>query len=52
MKLNEAIGEFLTGYCTTYGRRRKTETAYRSDLAQFLAFAVLGIPPSPYADRA
>src|SRR5699024_5646099 len=39
MRLNEANVEFLSGYFSTHGRRKKTEAAYRSDLAQFNAFA-------------
>lgn len=39
MQLNEANVEFLSGYFSTHGRRKKTEAAYRSDLAQFKAFA-------------
>jgi integrase/recombinase XerD len=39
MRLNEANAEFLSGYFSTHGRRKKTEAAYRSDLAQFQAFA-------------
>lgn len=39
MRLNEANVEFLSGYFSTHGRGKKTEAAYRSDLAQFRAFA-------------
>lgn len=39
MRLNEANIEFLSGYFSTHGRRKKTEAAYRSDLAQFISFA-------------
>jgi integrase/recombinase XerD len=39
MRLNEATVEFLSGYFSTHGRRKKTEAAYRSDLSQFRAFA-------------
>lgn len=39
MRLNEANVEFLSGYFSTNGRRKKTEAAYRSDLAQFQTFA-------------
>jgi integrase/recombinase XerD len=39
MRLHEANAEFLSGYFSTHGRRKKTEAAYRSDLAQFKAFA-------------
>jgi integrase/recombinase XerD len=39
MRLHEANVEFLNGYFSTHGRRKKTEAAYRSDLAQFEAFA-------------
>jgi integrase/recombinase XerD len=38
MRLNEANVEFLSGYFSTHGRRKKTEAAYRSDLIQFQAF--------------
>jgi site-specific recombinase XerD len=39
MQLNQAIKEFLSGYFSTHERSKKTEAAYRSDLAQFRAFA-------------
>jgi integrase/recombinase XerD len=39
MRLNDANVEFLSGYFSTHGRRKKTEAAYRSDLIQFQAFA-------------
>ena len=39
MQLNQASVEFLTGYFSTHDRGKKTEAAYRSDLAQFRAFA-------------
>lgn len=39
MRLNQATAAFLTGYFATHERGKKTESAYRSDLAQFLAFA-------------
>lgn len=39
MRLHEAKVEFLSGYFSTHGRGKKTETAYRSDLAQFQSFA-------------
>jgi integrase/recombinase XerD len=39
MQLNQASKEFLSGYFSTHERRKKTEAAYRSDLAQFRAFA-------------
>lgn len=39
MRLDEANAEFLSGYFSTHRRRKKTEAAYRSDLAQFRAFA-------------
>jgi integrase/recombinase XerD len=39
MRLYEANVEFLSGYFSTHGRRKKTEAAYRSDLVQFQAFA-------------
>ena len=39
MQLNQACDEFLKGYFSTHERRKRTEDAYRSDLAQFRAFA-------------
>jgi integrase/recombinase XerD len=39
MQINQAINEFLSGYFSTHERGKKTEAAYRSDLAQFRAFA-------------
>jgi len=39
MQLNQASTEFLEGYFSTHERRRKTKSAYRSDLAQFQEFA-------------
>lgn len=39
MQLNQACEEFLRGYFSTHERRKRTEDAYRSDLAQFRAFA-------------
>ena len=39
MQLNQASSEFLNGYFSTHERRKKTKDAYRSDLAQFRAFA-------------
>jgi integrase/recombinase XerD len=39
MQLNQASSEFLRGYFSTHERGKKTEAAYRSDLAQFQAFA-------------
>jgi integrase/recombinase XerD len=39
MRLNDANVDFLSGYFSTHGRRKKTEAAYRSDLAQFQSFA-------------
>lgn len=39
MQLNQACDQFLRGYFSTHERRKKTEDAYRSDLAQFRAFA-------------
>lgn len=39
MQLNQACDQFLKGYFSTHERRKKTEVAYRSDLAQFRAFA-------------
>src|SRR5215210_1513207 len=39
MQLNHASTEFLSGYFSTHERSKKTEAAYRSDLAQFRAFA-------------
>lgn len=43
MKLNQASAEFLRGYFSTHERGKKTESAYGSDLAQFLAFADEGL---------
>jgi len=39
MNLNKAKAEFLSGYFSTNRRTNKTETAYGSDLSQFLQFA-------------
>jgi integrase/recombinase XerD len=39
MQLNQASSDFLSGYFSTHERRKKTKDAYRSDLAQFRAFA-------------
>jgi integrase/recombinase XerD len=39
MQLNQASSEFLRGYFSTHERGKKTEAAYRSDLAQFRSFA-------------
>jgi site-specific recombinase XerD len=39
MQLNQACDEFLRGYFSTHERRKRTKDAYRSDLAQFRAFA-------------
>jgi integrase/recombinase XerD len=39
MQLNQASHEFLRGYFSTHERGKKTQAAYRSDLAQFRAFA-------------
>ena len=39
MRLNQATAAFLSGYFSTHERGKKTESAYRSDLAQFRAFA-------------
>lgn len=39
MQLNQACDEFLRGYFSTHERRKRTEDAYRSDLAQFRVFA-------------
>jgi integrase/recombinase XerD len=43
MLLNQATTDFLSGYFSTHERSKKTETAYRSDLAQFRAFAGEGL---------
>jgi integrase/recombinase XerD len=43
MRLSQANAEFLGGYFSTNKRGRKTEAAYRSDLAQFCAFAGEGL---------
>lgn len=39
MRLNQATAAFLSGYFSTHDRGKKTESAYRSDLVQFVAFA-------------
>ena len=39
MRLAQASAEFLRGYFSTHKRGKKTEAAYRCDLAQFLAHA-------------
>lgn len=39
MQLKEACAEFLKGYFSTHERRKKTKTAYCSDLEQFKLFA-------------
>jgi integrase/recombinase XerD len=39
MRLNQATAEFMSGYFSTHERGKKTEVAYRSDLAQFQDFA-------------
>lgn len=39
MQLYQASSEFLNGYFSTHERSKKTEAAYRLDLAQFSAFA-------------
>src|SRR6266404_1782572 len=39
MRLAEAIAEFLNGYFSTNQRTKKTRTAYRSDLEQFVIYA-------------
>jgi integrase/recombinase XerD len=39
MQLNQASDEFLRGYFSTHERGKKTEAAYRTDLAQFSTFA-------------
>jgi integrase/recombinase XerD len=39
MQLSEANVDFLRGYFSTHKRGKKTESAYRSDLVQFLTFA-------------
>jgi site-specific recombinase XerD len=39
MQLNQACAKFLSGYFSTNERMEKTKAAYRSDLAQFKAFA-------------
>jgi site-specific recombinase XerD len=39
MQLNQASAEFMSGYFSTHERGKKTEVAYRSDLAQFQDFA-------------
>lgn len=39
MRLSQASTEFLGGYFSTHDRGKKTEAAYRADLAQFNVFA-------------
>ena len=39
MRLSQATAEFINGYFSTHERRKKTEAAYHSDLAQFQAFS-------------
>jgi integrase/recombinase XerD len=39
MNLNKAKADFLSGYFSTNRRTKKTESAYDSDLSQFLQFA-------------
>jgi len=43
MRLDQATAAFLSGYFSTHERARRTEAAYRSDLAQFTAFAGDGL---------
>jgi integrase/recombinase XerD len=43
MQLSQATAEFFNGYFSTHERRKKTEAAYRSDLAQFQAFGDEGL---------
>jgi integrase/recombinase XerD len=39
MQLKDACADFLNGYFSTHDRSAKTNSAYRSDLSQFQAFA-------------
>lgn len=39
MHMGKATADFFSGYFSTHDRRNKTKAAYRSDLAQFEAFA-------------
>jgi integrase/recombinase XerD len=39
MRLKQANGEFVNGYFSTHQRGEKTQSAYASDLAQFVEFA-------------
>ncbi len=39
MRLSQANREFLSGYFSTHQRGAKTQSAYASDLAQFVEFA-------------
>jgi len=39
MQLGQSVADFFSGYFSTHDRRNKTKAAYRSDLAQFRAFA-------------
>jgi integrase/recombinase XerD len=42
MRLDQACGEFISGYFSTHDRRKKTEAAYQLDLSQFSDFAGAG----------
>jgi len=42
--MDQAISEFLSGYFSTNQRKRKTETAYRIDLTQFMTFVGRNVP--------
>lgn len=44
MQLGQAVADFFGGYFSTHDRRNKTKAAYRSDLAQFQAFAGEDLP--------
>lgn len=52
MQLKEACAEFLRGYFSTHDRRKKTKSAYCSDLEQFQSFAgeALGLQMLASAD--
>lgn len=43
MRISQACAEFLLGYFSTHKRGKKTEKAYRCDLAQFVGFVGDGL---------
>ncbi|MBZ5525509.1 MAG: tyrosine-type recombinase/integrase [Acidobacteriia bacterium] len=44
MQLKQACTDFLNGYFSTHDRRRKTRTAYTTDMTQFQSFAGKFLP--------